>query len=433
MTDTGRTVSVVRAHAVPLPEPEDPSFAAPLDGLGAARVVLLGEATHGTSEFYRARAAITRHLVARHGFAAVAIEGDWPDAAQVDVFVRGRAVDAAAGPAFARFPTWMWRNEEVAAFVGWLRRWNQQAAAPDREVGFHGLDLYSMGASIEAVLRYLDGADPGAAREARANYRCLMPWMRDPAGYGRAALSPGFATCEEKVLATLRELLDRRLELVGKDGTGFFDAAQNARLVANAERYYRVMYQGSRESWNLHDRHMFETLRLLLEAKPGTRAVVWAHNSHIGDARATEMGRSGELNLGQLCREAFGDEVRLVGFGTDRGTVAAADDWDEPVRIKRVRPSLPGSVERACHDTGLPRFHLPIAGAEEVRGALRRDLLERAIGVVYRPETERWSHYFDAAVGDQFDDYLWFDETRAVTPLPGPQAAGPEDTFPFGL
>jgi erythromycin esterase-like protein len=433
MADTERAVPVLRAHAIPLPDPDEPDFAASLDSLGAARVVLLGEATHGTAEFYRARAAITRHLIERHGFTAVAIEGDWPDAAQVHAFVRGRAVDAAAGPAFARFPTWMWRNQEVAAFVGWLRRWNEQAAAPGREVGFHGLDLYSMGASIEAVLRYLDEADPAAAREARANYRCLTPWMRNPSGYGRAALCPGFATCEAKALAALRTLLERRLELVGRDGTAFFDAAQNARLVANAERYYRAMYQGSRESWNLRDRHMFETLQLVLEARPGTRAVVWAHNSHIGDARATEMGRSGELNLGQLCREALGGDARLVGFGTDRGTVAAADDWDEPVRIKRVRPSLPGSVERACHDTGLPRFHLPITGSDEVRDALRRDLLERAIGVVYRPETERWSHYFAASVGDQFDHYLWFDDTRAVAPLPGPEAAGPDDTFPFGL
>jgi erythromycin esterase-like protein len=372
MADTERAVPVLRAHAIPLPDPDEPDFAASLDSLGAARVVLLGEATHGTAEFYRARAAITRHLIERHGFTAVAIEGDWPDAAQVDAFVRGRTFDAAAGPAFARFPTWMWRNQEVAAFVGWLRRWNEQAAAPGREVGFHGLDLYSMGASIEAVLRYLDEADPAAAREARANYRCLTPWMRNPAGYGRAALSPGFATCEAKALAALRTLLERRLELVGRDGTAFFDAAQNARLVANAERYYRAMYRGSRESWNLRDRHMSETLQLVLEAKPGTRAVVWAHNSHIGDARATEMGRSGELNLGQLCREALGEGARLVASaptgarwrppttGTSRcGSSACARRCRAAWNVPATTPACPAST---CRSPGPTRSAMRCGG-----------------------------------------------------------------------
>jgi erythromycin esterase-like protein len=431
MADTAPLARVLRAHACELSSPTDPALPNTLTGLGEARVVLLGEATHGTAEFYEARATLTRRLIERHGFTVVAIEGDWPDAAQVDAFVRGTPVTATA-PAFARFPTWMWRNEEAAAFIRWLKAWNERVA-PERRAGFYGLDLYSLSTSIEAVLRYLDEVDPATAREARANYACLAPWMRNPTGYGRAALSAGFALCEEKVLATLRRLLERRLELMARDGASFFDAAQNARLVANAERYYRVMYHGSRESWNLRDRHMFETLRHLLETGPRTRAVVWAHNSHIGDARATEMGRSGELNLGQLCREAWGDAVRLVGFGTDHGTVAAADDWDEPVRIKRVRPALAGSIERACHQTGVPRFHLPLRDAPELADALRRDLLERAIGVVYRPETERWSHYFDASLAGQFDHYLWFDETRAVTPLPARQEPGPEETFPFGL
>jgi erythromycin esterase-like protein len=431
MADTAPLARVLRAHACELSSPTDPALPNTLTGLGEARVVLLGEATHGTAEFYEARATLTRRLIERHGFTVVAIEGDWPDAAQVDAFVRGTPVTATA-PAFARFPTWMWRNEEAAAFVRWLKAWNERVA-PERRAGFYGLDLYSLSTSIEAVLRYLDEVDPATAREARANYACLAPWMRNPTGYGRAALSAGFALCEEKVLATLRRLLERRLELMARDGASFFDAAQNARLVANAERYYRVMYHGSRESWNLRDRHMFETLRHLLETGPRTRAVVWAHNSHIGDARATEMGRSGELNLGQLCREAWGDAVRLVGFGTDHGTVAAADDWDEPVRIKRVRPALAGSVERACHEAAVPRFHLPIRDAPELADALRRELLERAIGVVYRPGTERWSHYFDASLADQFDHYLWFDETRAVTPLPTRQEPGPEETFPFGL
>lgn len=424
---------VLQAHAVALPRPDEIETSTRLLAkLARARVVLLGEASHGTSEFYRARARITQELIERHGFTIVAIEGDWPDAAQVNAAVRGWP-SSATEPPFRRFPTWMWRNEEVAGFLRWLRSYNERVT-PERQAGFYGLDLYSLGSSIEAVLSYLGQVDPEAARQARANYGCLSPWMRDPAAYGYAALHPAFETCEEKVLATLRNLLERRLELMGADGTRFFDAAQNARLVANAERYYRVMYLGSRESWNLRDRHMFETLGQLLDAQPGAKAVVWAHNSHIGDARATEMGRErGELNIGQLCRQSFGDAAVLVGFGTDRGTVAAADDWDAPMRIKQVRPSLEGSIERAAHDTGLARFHVRIRGNREVQDALRTVLLERAIGVIYRPETERWSHYFDAEVASQFDHYLWFDETRAVAAIPTEQEPGAEETFPFGV
>ena len=348
MADTERAVPVLRAHAIPLPDPDEPDLAASLDSLGAARVVLLGEATHGTTEFYRARAAITRHLIERHGFTAVAIEGDWPDAAQVDAFVRGRTGDAAE-PAFARFPTWMWRNEEVAAFVGWLRRWNEQAAVPGREVGFHGLDLYSMGASIEAVLRYLDEADPAAAREARANYRCLAPWMRNPAGYGRAALSPGFATCEAKALATLRTLLERRLELVGKDGRAFFDAAQNARLVANAERYYRAMYQGSRESWNLRDRHMFETLQLAARGQAGHArrglGAQLAHRRRAGDGdgplRRAEPGPA--LPRGARRGGPAGGLRHRPGHGGGRRRLgrAGADQARAPVAAGQRRTGLP--------------------------------------------------------------------------------------------
>ena len=430
-------VRLMRDAAEPLPDIDEDSFGATFDRLGDARLVLLGEATHGTSEFYRARARITRRLIERHGFTIVAVEADWPDAARIDRFVRHRPPVAEEEPAFARFPTWMWRNREVHDFVLWLRAHNAGVGDRRRQAGFYGLDLYSLNSSIRAVLDYLDKVDPEAARIARERYGCLTPWQADPATYGRAALSAGFRNCEQAVAAQLRELLDRRLDYMTRDGESYLDAARNASLVAAAERYYRIMYYGSRESWNLRDGHMFDTLEATLAARgPEARAVVWAHNSHIGNAAATEMGWSrGELNIGQLCREKYGEAARLIGFGTDRGTVAAATDWDGDMEIKQVRPALPDSYERLSHETAIPSFLLDLRGdgRAAVRDALRPRRLERAIGVIYRPETERWSHYFDAVLPEQFDAWVWFDETRAVTPLTTAHGHGMPETYPFGL
>lgn len=405
-----------------------------LDRIGDARVVLLGEATHGTCQFYRMRARITQALVERRGFNLVAVEADWPDAARIDHHVRDLDRPPATWKAFARFPTWMWRNAETAAFVEWLRGWN--GARPRKErASFHGLDLYSLFTSIEAVLDYLDDVDPEVANIARERYGCLMPWQDDPATYGRAAVTGAYAGCEDAVAAMLTELLARREDYAAADGDRFLEAAQNARVVANAEQYYRVMYYGARASWNLRDRHMFDTLQTLLGARgPGAKAVVWAHNSHIGDARATEMGGGGELNIGQLCREAYGDEAYLVGFGTDHGTVAAASFWDGAMEIKHVRPALRDSYEGLCHQSGVRRFFLPLRDADE---ALREQLLgprlNRAIGVIYRPETELQSHYFQSVLPRQFDEYIWFDETSAVRPLSTVEV-GPDlpETWPFG-
>lgn len=426
----------IRAAAEPLPEIEDPAFAAAFDRFANARVVLLGEASHGTSEFYRARAAITRRLIERHGFTIVAAEADWPDAAAIDRYVRHKAAHVGTGPAFRRFPMWMWRNVEVRDFVDWLREHNA-GVAPDRRAGFFGLDIYNMNASIRAVINYLDRVDPEAAYVARERYGCLTPWQRDPATYGRAALSTGFARCERPVAQALRDLLAKQLAYAERDGESFLDAAQNARLIAAAERYYRVMYHGSAESWNLRDRHMFETLENLLRWRgPDAKAVVWAHNSHIGNAAATDMGSvRGEINIGQLCRERFGSEAALIGFGTDRGTVAAASDWDGPMEIKEVRPAHPDSHERLCRDSGVGRFLIDLRSghAPQLRNALAEPRLERAIGVIYRPETELASHYFDAYLQEQFDGYVWFEETRAVTPLPAQARPGAPETYPFGL
>jgi protein-L-isoaspartate(D-aspartate) O-methyltransferase len=427
---------MIRDAAEPLPDIDDSAFGALFDRFADARIVLLGEASHGTSEFYRARAAITKRLIEKHGFTIVAVEADWPDAAAIDRHVRHKPRRADAEPAFQRFPTWMWRNTDVDAFVGWLREHNG-AQPEDRRAGFYGLDLYNLNGSIRAVIDYLERVDPQAAKVARERYACLTPWMTDPAGYGRMALTEGYARCEPGVVAMLRELFAKQIDYVGADGEAFLDAAQNARLIASAEAYYRVMYYGSAESWNLRDTHMFETLELLLQAKgPQSKAVIWAHNSHIGDARFTEMGSAREeLNIGQLCREHYGDQARLIGFGTHKGTVAAATDWDGPMEVKRVNPSRPDSYERQCHDSAVPRFLLDLRedAHKTAREALIEPRLERFIGVIYRPDTERWSHYSAAILPRQFDAWVWFDETSAVTPLPTVQREGPEETYPFGL
>ncbi len=430
--------ALIGAAAEPLPEIDDPDFAAVFDRFADRRVVLLGEASHGTREFYQARAAITRRLVAVHGFTIVAVEADWPDAAAVDRHVRRLAGGTApAEPPFQRFPRWMWRNEEVAAFVEWLRAHNDAVGSPRTKAGFHGLDIYSMGASMSAVLAYLDRVDPEAAKLARERYGCLSPWQREPSAYGRAALVEGYGRCEEAVVAQCRDLLARRLEH-DPDGEQLFDAAQNARLVASAERYYRVMYQGGAKAWNLRDSHMFETLERLLEARDTqARAVVWAHNSHIGDARHTEMGRSrDEHNIGQLCRERFGDACALIGFGTHEGTVAAASQWDGDMAIMRVIPSRPGSYERLCHESGRRSFLLDLGPS--LPAGLREELevqrLERYIGVIYRPESELASHYAEASLAGQYDAWVWFDRTSAVTPI-GPETTHRDGspTWPFGV
>lgn len=423
-----------------LPNLDDPAFAEPFDRFADARVVLLGEASHGTSEFYRARAAITRRLIERHGFTIVAVEADWPDAASIDRYIRHRPAregeDVETDAPFQRFPTWMWRNTDVDAFIRWLRSHNEGRPARDM-AGFYGLDLYNLGGSIRAVIDYLDDVDPAAARLARERYGCLQPWTRDPALYGRLAITEGYARCEQQVVQMLRELLQKRWDYVARDGEEWLDAAANARLVMNAEQYYRVMYHGAAESWNLRDTHMFETLCQLLDAKGmHSKAVVWAHNSHIGNAAFTEMGQvREELNIGQLVKERFQDRARLIGFGTHKGTVAAATDWDGEMEVKTVRPSLSGSYERLSHDSGLARFLLDLR--EEVhpdlREALMDERLERFIGVIYRPETERWSHYAQAILPRQFDAWVWFDETTAVTSLPGEPQAGEDETYPFGL
>jgi erythromycin esterase-like protein/predicted phosphoribosyltransferase len=439
------TVDIVKARAWQLTGAPD-QYQPIIDAARDARVVLLGEATHGTHEFYRERAFITRRLIAECGFSAVAIEGDWPDAYRINRFARGGGHDEDAVEAladFGRFPTWMWRNADVLDFIGWLRSHNDARPAAQK-AGFYGLDLYSLRSSTQAVLAYLDKVDPTAAARARTRYGCLDRFGDELQQYGYAAGFGLSESCERQVVSQLLELHEKRAEYASRDGRvapdDYFFAEQNARLVRNAEAYYRTMFRGHVESWNLRDRHMTETLGDLLDfldtAGPRARVVVWAHNSHLGDARATQMRELGELNVGQLARLRFGSGAVLVGFTTHHGTVTAASEWDGPAHRKTVRPSLPGSYERLFHDTGHSRFLLRMSADSELAAALAAPRLERAIGVLYLPDTERQSHYFHARLSEQFDFLLHFDETRAVEPLEKTalwESGELAETYPSGL
>lgn len=429
--------SLIRDAAEPFASIETADLQPLLDRIGDARVVLIGEASHGTSEFYRMRAEITKALVEQKQFDFVAVEADWPDAYRIHNFVtHEHRQEPHSWEAFSRFPTWMWRNQEVLNFIHWLRDFNLEKRPQEKRVGFFGLDLYSMFTSIHRVLRYLDGADPAAAEVARERYGCLMPWEQDPATYGRAAVTGRYRSCEKGVVQMLRDLVTRQTQEAVNDGDALFDAQLNAQLVADAERYYRVMYYGSDESWNHRDRHMFQTL-LMLQRRYGakSKAVIWEHNSHLGNAAATQFGAHGQVNVGQLCREHFGDDMYAIGQGTDHGTVAAASHWDGEMEVKQVRPALPDSYERLMHLTEMDCFFLPMSKTNRpsLTSALAVPRLERAIGVIYRPETERQSHYFDVTLPDQFDEWIWFDKTTAIRPLSTEQLADHEPPHPFAI
>jgi erythromycin esterase-like protein/predicted phosphoribosyltransferase len=438
-------LSVIRREAIPIGG--DPAqYDALIEGIGDARVVCLGEATHGTHEFYRERAFITRRLISEKGFAAIAIEGDWPDVYRVNRFVRGASTDEDTVQAlgdFGRFPTWMWRNADALDFVGWLRTFNDDRPEPLR-AGLYGLDLYSLRASMHAVLAYLDKVDPPAARIARRRYACFDQFGEHMQDYAYAAGSGLHPSCEREVVSQLLDLHRQRAAYASRNGRvapdEFFYAQQNARLVRNAEEYYRTMLDGRAESWNRRDRHMVDTLgelmRFLDRTHPGARVVVWAHNSHVGDARATEMGWQGEVNVGQLVREQWGARAVLVGFTTHSGTVTAASEWDGPAHRKVIRPALAGSYERLFHEVKLPRFLLPLRSNLDLASALAGPHLERAIGVLYLPERERTSHYFRARLAEQFDYVLHFDQTRAVEPLERDalwESGELAETYPSGL
>ncbi|KAL4922652.1 erythromycin esterase-domain-containing protein [Aspergillus aurantiobrunneus] len=448
--------ALFRTAIRPLPAIKDPSFATHFDTYASNRLVLLGDGSHGTSEFYSARAEITKRLISAHGFTVIALEADWPDAEALDRYVRQRPgpkarisaghTDRTEGgeEAFQRFPTWMWRNAEMQRLIEWVRDWNAELPMEQR-VGIYGMDLYSLGASMKAIIGYLEHVDPVMAKEARRRYGCLEPYAAEPQEYGLDALR-GMKDCEAGVVKMLRELLGRRLEFAEwrGDGEEFHSSEQNAYVVRDAERYYKAMYYSSAGSWTLRDSHMVDTLKRLMRHKgEGSKAVVWAHNSHCGDARHTAMGiRRKEVNIGQLCREAFGEEnVALLGCGTHTGTVAAASGWGDDMQVMNVKPSMRESWERIAHNTGVESFLLDLREdklSREIRDVLADEYrrLQRFIGVIYRPDTERVSHYSAADLLHQFDGYIWFDTTHAVKPLEAHQPKTPlgrDETYPFGL
>lgn len=436
--------TLIAEAARPLPGDQD-DYDHLLSRARTARLVLIGESTHGTLEFYRERARITRRLIEEDGFAGVAIEGDWPDTYRVHRFVQDRSRDRTPEESlrgFQRFPAWMWRNTEMLDFVAWLRDYNDRQDSQAR-AGVYGLDLYSLHASIEAVLGYLDRVDPPAAARARSRSSCFELFGDDPQSHGHAAGLDLSRTCEDEVVAQLQDLQHRRAALVEGDGSeteeDYFVAEQNARVVRESERYYRQIFQGQVDSWNLRDTHMADTLEALVghlgRAFEEPRLVVWAHNSHVGDARATEMERLGELNLGQLIRARHGEESLMIGFSTFGGTVTAARDWGEPAGRRWLRPGVPGSYEALLHEVGRDRFLLDFS-EERAREAVQGERNLRAIGVVYRPETERRSHYIRTRLGDQFDMLIHIDETEALEPLePGVEWVSGElpETYPFGV
>lgn len=443
---TSDPISVIKRHAQPLHGSSE-DFDTLFKHIGNVRFVLIGEATHGTHDFYRIRAEISKRLIQENSFHAVAVEADWPDAYRTNRYVRHLGGDADAVEAlgaFKRFPTWMWRNADVLDFIGWLRSYNDHFKNEDwKKIGFYGLDLYSLYASAEAVIHYLEKVDPEAAARARLHYGCFEQFHHDPSAYAYALQWDLSKSCQDDAVRQLMDLRRHAIDYLRRDGIvaedDLFCAEQNARLVKNAEAYYRTMFEGHVESWNLRDRHMADTFEALvahLDKRHGrSKIIVWAHNSHIGDARATAMGDQGEFNIGQLIREYAPNDTFLIGFTTDHGTVTAASHWGAAPERKHVRPALAGSYEALFHTTGLPKFLLNLRDPD-VSQALTHRHLERAIGVLYLPQTERQSHYFPAQLPAQFDVVIHLDDTRAVEPLERTaqweQGEFPE-TFPSGI
>jgi erythromycin esterase-like protein len=445
-TTTLNLTDIVRESAHPLatgPQAYDQL----MQRIGDAHFVLLGEASHGTHEFYRDRVDITKRLVTEKGFTAIGTEADWPDAHRVDRYVRGKGTDTTPAEAlsgFRRFPAWMWRNEDVVALVEWLRSYNDALPKNIPRVGFYGLDLYSLRASMEAVMQYLESEEPEVAKRVRERYGCFDRFEKDEQVYGFLAGSGASESCEQAVIDVLLELRRRAADSAQQNASGddedLFDAEQNARVAVSAERYYRMMYRGDASTWNLRDTHMVETLEAVVahlgRQMPAPKVVVWAHNSHLGDASATEMGERGELNVGQLVRARHGADAVLVGFTTHHGRVTAATNWGGGAERKHVRPALRDSYEAIFRETRVGRFLLTWHEGGTLMHDMRDPKLERAIGVIYRPETERQSHYFWARLGDQFDAVIHTDETRAVKPLEPSsewEAGEPPETYPFGV
>ncbi len=420
-----KLVAVLNHALIPLKE-QGESFQHLISKIGDARFVLIGEASHGTQEFYQARIKITQQLIKEHGFMAVAIEGDWPDAYKVHRYLHGEGSKKdpiQALDKFQRFPTWMWRNTTIPPFISWLREHND-ALDPKQKIGFYGLDLYSLNSSMHAVIDFLMQINPEAAEQAKKRYACFDHTGTDPQLYGYLIKKGVKKSCLNEAVAELVELQHQEFKYTQDGATqdDYFFATQNARLVKNAEHYYRTMLDGYVPSWNIRDQHMAETLNVLADHleqrfdKPA-KIIVWAHNSHVGDARATEMGSRGELNLGQLVREQHNGHTYSIGFSTYDGYVTAASNWDEPAEQKQVIPAFPGSYEELFHEADSKHFLLDLEDSPKLEYFFKVPRLQRAIGVIYRPDTERFSHYFFTYLPYQFDSIIHFDKTNALEPL----------------
>ncbi len=416
-------ISLINQNAIPI---VSSNYSSLLDNIGDSRFVLIGEATHGTHEFYQTRIEITQQLIKEKGFMAVAIEGDWPDSHRVHRFIQGRSDDTSISALddFQRFPRWMWSNTTMPPFLEWLRNYNDSSTNQET-IGFYGLDLYSLNASMQAVINYLTKVDPHAAEQAKNKYACFDHMNVDPQMYAYLTNSKVKKSCIAEVLNVLYELQHHAFRFTHNRGVmaedDYFFAEQNARVVKDAESYYRSMFEGHITSWNIRDKHMTDTLNLLADHlehrfnKPA-KIIIWAHNSHVGDARAMEMGWEGELNIGQLIREQHTDSYS-IGFSTYDGFVTAASNWDEPAQQKEIVPALQGSYEELFHQANYPHFILNLIQNEELEHLLKIPRLQRAIGVIYRPETERQSHYYMTQLPYQFDSIIHWDKTSALKML----------------
>jgi erythromycin esterase len=429
-----KLTQALRERAYPLREPED--LDPLLERIGDAHCVLLGEASHGTSEYYTWRARISRRLIWDKGFSFIAVEGDWPDCYEVNRYVKGYRDSGNSArevlEAFERWPTWMWANEEILELAEWLSGHNDGLSEEGR-VGFYGLDVYSLWESMEAVIEYLERVDPEAIDTAQRAYKCFEPYGEDVREYARVtAFVP--TSCEEEVVEMLSELRNRLPEY-RDDPESRFSAEQNALVVRDAERYYRAMVRGGSSSWNVRDRHMVQTLEHLMRHHgKEAKAIVWEHNTHIGDARYTDMADVGMVNVGQLVRERRGaEDVVLVGFGSHRGSVIAGAQWGAPIECMPVPPARQGSWEDILHRTGEEDKLLIFAEAEDEDGLLE-SRAHRAVGVVYDPAYERYGNYVPTVLPRRYDAFLYLDETRALHPLRmrTRQDGKPPETSPSG-
>ncbi len=432
---TGALVAQIRQVSRPLRTPAD--LDPLLQRIGDAHYVLLGEASHGTSEYYTWRARISQRLIEEKGFRFIAVEGDWPDLYLVNQYVKGQQGSARSARevlnAYGPWPTWMWANEEVVGLVEWLRSYNE-GKPEEKKAGFYGLDVYSLWESVMAAGKYLERVDPKAAPVAQRASKCFKPYSKDALEYASAA-ARGQAGCRDEAAALLRRLRDKATEYRKDDPEAFFNAEQNALIVKNAERYFSSVVEGDATSWNVRDHHMTDTLdRLVAHHGEGARAIVWQHNTHIGDARATDMARSGMVNVGQLVRERHGArDVVLVGFGSYRGTVIAADEWGEQAKRMMVPPAAEDSYEAAFHEAGKEDKLLILSGAA-ARGALMERRGHRAIGVVYDPAFEAYGNYVPTVLPRRYDAFLYIDESHALRPLhPERRSRSNLRLFPAGV